>query len=82
MNRIKAPVNQSSAPNGQNDEWAKIVVKTTAGNPTGKDKLMCINTAVHTLSIYADGDWRIIATWISGGSVSTLSFGVSEIDWG
>ena len=63
MDSIKARPNYTSSPDGIPDEQVKIIVKKTTGDPTGREKLMCINTFDNTFSIYADGAWQLITSW-------------------
>ena len=38
-------------------------VKSTAGNPTGQEGMLVINTLDNAVRIYADGAWRTLASW-------------------
>jgi len=41
-----------------------VIIKTTTGNPaTGKTTDILINTFDNKVFMYADGDWRQMATW-------------------
>jgi hypothetical protein len=38
-------------------------LKTTAGNPTGQEGMLVINSTDNAVRIYADGAWRTLASW-------------------
>jgi hypothetical protein len=40
-----------------------VMTKTDTGDPVGVEGLFCINTFDNTFKVYADGDWRSLATW-------------------